>query len=475
VLKTSRPFASNAATAAALAAGLTVLAGGGRVPAGIDYPAKQERVLEFGALVPEHETTDTLPHPQPVLERVTTAVPWGRGMTMVDGELIVLSRGRHRSNGGVDRNLVDHAGTLWRVDTSVSERVVPGEWAGHAVRHNAEVFARPSEPPFHLYDYAAPAEEDTRMARPYCALAFDEQSRNLFVCAYSGAELDTGFRKHATDAVYRYDLRNDSWHVVEQHDPDVVPDDELGDVISNEYYPHHDPAANPPPHGWTNGADGCAAAGEYLYVPAKDNHVVAQYDLDAIRRDPNAGPPYSRVVLRGKMILRHPGGEDEVEVLGPSAVAIHGGFMYIAFRTSSIVVRIPLDETGDVARNADGKVAGDLIAVFEPWNPEKKRSGNLYDIDMSADGELFVSMGYAGRVWRITPDPDRPFYGNDQTPDRPTTTPPYIDMSECLGRKSGCNNIHVDRDADYLYISNRTNDNGEGQIHGTIYRVKLDE
>lgn len=437
----------------------------------VRYAPKQERVPDFGALVPEHEVT-TAPAYNVALQRVTTAVAWGRGMAIVDGDLIILSRGRHRGEGGVSQDLVDHAGTLWRVDPSVSEPVIPGERAGQAVRSNAEVFAAPTGPPFHLYDYSAPPEDDILMARPYCALAFDEASRNLFVCAYSGAELSTGFRKHATDAVYRYDLRDKRWHVVEQHDPNVVPRNALGAVISNEYYPHHDPETNPPPHGWPNGADGCIGVGEYLYVPAKDNHLVVQYDLDEIRRDPSAGPPNSRPVLGPTMVISHPGGEQEMEVLGPSSVAVHGDFLYIGYRTSSVVVRVRLAEDGDIVREPDGRVKGELIAVFEPWDAKKKRSGNLYDIDMSADGELFVSMGREGRIWRITPDPDRPFYGNDQT-ERPTTAPPFLDMTALVGRKSGSNNIYVDRDGGYLYVSNRNNDTGEGQIHGTIYRVAL--
>jgi hypothetical protein len=442
----------------------------------IQHAPKQEEVPDFGALVPAHPTDDvTETSPCKVaLQRVTTAVPWGRGMAIADGELIVLSRGRHRGEGGVSQNLVDHAGTLWRIDPSVSEPVVPGAWAGDAVRNNAEVFAAPTAPPFHLYDFSAPSDEDILMARPYCALAFDEASRNFFICAYSGAELPDGFRKHATDAVYRYDLRDQRWHVVEQHDPDVVPREAFGAVISNEYYPHHDPATNPPPHGWVNGADGCIAAGDYLYVPAKDNHVVVQYDLDGIRREPSAGPPASRPVLGATMIISHPGGEQEMEVLGPSGVAVHGDYLYIGYRTSSVVVRVRLRSDGDIVRESDGRVKGELIAVFEPWDAGRKRSGNLYDIDMSASGDLFVSMGKEGKVWRISPDPARPFYGNDQS-ERPTTAPPFLNMTELVGRKTGCNNIFVDDEGGFLYVSSRNNDTGEGRIHGTIYRVALND
>jgi hypothetical protein len=434
------------------------------------YPARQEQVPDFGALVPQHEVRTDCPWPVN-LERITTAVPWGRGMAIVDDELIILSRGRHRGEGGVDPAIDDHAGTLWRVDRSISEPVIPGQWAGDAVRRNAAVFAQPTSPPFYLYDRTTSPEDDILMARPYCALAYDAASRNLFICAYSGAELPS-FRKHATDAVYRYDLRDSAWHVVEQHDPNVVPRAALGTVISNAYYPHHDPEKNPPPHGWLNGADGCTAAGNFLYVPAKDNHLVVQYDLASIRTDPHAGPPPSRPVLDSSMIISYPGGEREMDVLGPSGVAVHGDFLYIAYRTSSIVVRVRLDDAGDIVREADGRVKGQLIAVFEPWNAQTKRSGNLYDIDMDADGDLYVSMGREGRIWRITPDPAQPFYGNDQT-DRPTTTPPFLDMTHLVGRTSGSNNIFVDRDGGYLYISNRNNDTGEGKIHGTIYRVKI--
>lgn len=442
------------------------------VYAEVSHAPKQERVFDFGSLIPPQAVDDTQAV-GPVLERVTTAIPWGRGMANVDGELIVLSRGRHRGEGGVDQSLVDDAGTLWRVDTSVSEPVIPGQWAGEAVRHNATVFARPTTPPFHLYGYEDPPQQDTLMGRPYCALVYDPASQNIYICCYSGAELPDGFRKHATDAVYRYDLRDAAWHIVEQHNPAGVPREALGAVISNQYYPHHDPDQNPPPHGWLNGPDGCAAVGDFLYVPAKDNHVVVQYDLNDIRRDPAAPPPDSRPVLGANVTLRHPGGERDVELLGPSAVTVHGKHLYVAYRTSSVVIRFQLDHAGDLVREDNGRATGDLIAVFEPWDANSKRSGNLYDIAMSASGDLFVSMGTEGKVWRLTPDPSRPFYGNDRS-DRRTSAPPFIHMTELVGRKTGCNNIYIDRDNGYLYVSSRNNDTGQGLIHGTIYRVKLD-
>ncbi len=436
----------------------------------VAHAPKLEVVQDFGAFVPAGQTPASQPEYRQVpFERVTSAVPWGRGIAWYDGDLIVLSRGRHRKDGGVSQELDDHAGTLWRVDLSATERVVPGQNASQSVQTNATAFAKPTSPPFFVYDRSVPPQDDVLMGRPYCALAYDEASKNFFVCTYSGAELETGFRKHATDAIYRFDTRNGKWHVVEQHDPTTVPREALGAVISNEYYPHHDPATNPPPHGWANGPDGCVVAGDFLYVPSKDNHLVTQYDLATIRENSYAGPPDSRPVLGPRMVVKYPGGKREMEVLGASAVGVTKDHLYVSYRTSSIVLRLPLQPNGDLARASNGEIEAELIGVFQPWNPETNQSGNLYDITVSQDGVLFVSMGYAGRVWRIEPDPARPFYGDDQT-GRPTTSAPWVDMSVELGKKAGCNNIYAAPDG-YLYVSSRTNDTGAGEYAGTIYRV----
>lgn len=429
----------------------------------------QEIVPDFNALIPAH---DPVLEPTPIqLERVTAGVPWPRGLVFVDGDLVVLARGRHRGNGGVGQDVEDEAGTLYRIDLSIFEPVVKDQPAGERVRNNATVLARPSNPPFRSYDRADPPEGDTMMTRPYCGLAFDPVSRNLFVCAFAGAELSnpTRFRKHATDAVFRYDLRTSVWSIVEQHDHTVVPAEALGSVIPNTYYPHHDPTTNPPPHGWLNGVNGCAVVGDYLYAVAKDNHVVVAYPLSEIRNNPTAGPPAGRVVISRSVTLKHPGGQMQTDLLGTCAVASHGGYLYVGYRTSSVVVRFPIDETGMVLPNSPAE----LIAVFEPWNRETRRSGDMFDIAFSPSGEMFVSMSRNGRVWRIgKPDPARPFNANDAL-DRPTTAPPFVDLTPLLGKRLTASNIAVSAD-NYLYVCTRANDRGEGNIFGTIYRVKLD-
>src|SRR5690606_5144835 len=147
-----------------------------------------------------------------------------------------------------------------------------------------------------------------------------------------------------------------------------------------------------------------------------DNHTVAQYELAGIRAAADAPPPPSRVAMGSRVMLKHPTGAREVEVLGPSAVAAFGGYLYIGYRTSSVVIRVPITPTGDIVKGA----AAELIAVFEPWDPQTRRSGDLFDMAFNSRGELFVSMGRAGRIWRLTPDPARPFYGDDRG-QRPTS------------------------------------------------------
>jgi len=429
------------------------------------YEARGERVPDFASMV----TIRAPEEPEVVarLERVSTVVPWPRGLAFVDGDLIALARGRHRSGGGVPDDFDDLAGTLFRIDPSIAEPVEPGVPAGESVRSNGEVFAAPTSPPFFPFSFDRAAEEDRLMDRPYCGLAFDARSRNLVVCSFAGAELDGGrrFRKHATDALHRFDLRDRTWRVLEQHDHTVVPEEALGSVISNTYYPHHDPARHDPPHGWLNGPTGCAVVGDFLYATSKDNHLVVQYDLTEIRRRPDAPPPGGRPVLGPFVMLDLPDGPRETEVLGAAAVSAFGGHLYIGYRTSSVVIRVPIDDRGDLVSGAPAE----LIAIFEPWSIESGRSGDMFDMTFNSRGDLFVAMAREGRVWRVQPDPARVFYGNDRS-GRPLSAPPFIDIGPMTGQRGGAGNLAVD-DHDRLYVCTRNDDAEQGVLVGTIYRT----
>lgn len=429
----------------------------------VDHPAGQERVEDFETLVPRGPVTTE--GPSVVVERVSAAVPWPRGLAWVDGRLVVLARGRHRRAGGIDPAVPDRCGSLFLVDPEIAEPIVPGRLASPRIAANAVLLASPTDPPLRLYDASRPLPRNTLVDRPYCTLIHDPISHNLFVCGYSGVDLPGGrFRKNATDSILRYDLRDRRWHVVEQHEPSVVPAAALTRVVPNTFYPHHDPSRRPPPHGWLNGPDGGCVAGRYLYCVGKDNHAVARYDLQRIREDPSAPPPPSELVLGPRVLLRHPGGERRVELLGPSAAVAHGGFLYLGYRTSSVVVRVPLTPRGDLVR----PVVAELVAVFEPWDPVRRRSANLIDLAFDRAGALYVSCAKEGRIWKIDdPDPRRPFYGNDRS-GRPTTAPPWVDLRRVTGRPTACGNLLVDpEDRVYVCVGNYDRDR---ELAGAIYR-----
>lgn len=432
----------------------------------IRYGAKGEIVEDFGRLVPDAGPRRA-EMPVVALERVTTAVPWPRGLAWVNAQLIVLARGRHRNAGGVDHDIEDRTGSLFAVDPAISEPVLPNRLASSPVRANAGLLAAAEPDPFQLPDRSKEPREDTLMDRPYCTLIWDPPSRNLFICGYSGVDLPgRRFRKNATDSIHRYDLRTRKWYPVEMHSPRVVPRDELGYVVSNTHYPHHDPDTNPPPHGWLNGPDTGTVVGDYLYCASKDNHLVVQYDLDEIRRNPNAGCPASRAVLGPRVRLRSPRGLHDAEVLGPSAVTHHGDWLYVGYRTSSIIVRFRIEADGKLRANEPAE----LIAVFEPWDPVQRRSANLIDIAFNGRGELFASCAKEGRIWKIgVPDPRHPFYGNDQG-SRPTTAAPLVDLRAHTGKKTGCGNILFDPQ-DRLYICSGNYDTESELLAGVVYRA----
>jgi len=402
------------------------------------------------------------------LERVSTAVPWPRGLRFHDGRLIVVARGVHRSAGGPDPAIEDRAGTLFVVDPDVGEPVVPGEPAGRAVRENGRVLAEPTEPPFRLWNRTEPSTADTHTDRPYCMLVFDEASRNFFLCGYSGIDLpgDAKFRKNATDSVLRYDLRDGRWHVVESHDPDVVPASDLGLAVPNRYYPHHDPSANPPPHGLLNGPCGAIVVGRYLYVGAKDNTALAQYVLDAIRDDPGAGPPPGRLLFHRASpeedVYVPVEGHGETYVEGTCALAVRDGYLYVAFRTTSQILRFPLTGDGDLVRPLEGQ----LVAQFAPYDPERGGgSANIYDLTFDAQGRLYVSPAYMGAVYRFVPDPGRVFDPRDEGVE------PYVDLRALTGNpRARTGNIALD-DEGNLYIASGNKDVLEGDVRGAIYRV----
>lgn len=401
------------------------------------------------------------------IDRITTVVPWPRGVRWIDGKLYALGRGVHRSAGGPQPDIDDKAGSIFEIDPDVYEPVRGDEPVGEAVRRNGRVLAEPTSPPFHLWNGEMPATRDTRTDRPYCMLVYDEPSRNFFVCGYSGLDQakPAEFRKNATDSIHRFDMRDGRWHVLEQHDPDVVPESELKAAVDPRFYPHHDPNRNAPPHGLVNGACGAVVAGNYLYVGGKDNTSLAQYDLHEIRDGASAPPP------PGRLIFHRSGPEDDVYVRvkghgemyveGTCALGVNDGYLYVAFRTTSQILRFPLNDDGSL----DEPLEGESIAQFPPYDPEKGGgSANIYDLTFDDEGRMYVSPGYDGAIYRFRPDPERLYDARSRKYE------PYVDLEPLVGAgKSG--NICLDPDGN-LYICCGQNVIPERKERGVIYRVR---
>ncbi len=383
--------------------------------------------------------------------RVTTIAPFPRGLAMVDGELYVLCRGRVRGAGGVTAAIEDQAGTLYRVDPDITEPI-DNEYIDETVRTNGDVLARPTQPPFFLWDRtSAPPESDRWTDRPYCTLRYHEPTKSFYICAFSGIDKprktgQVSFSKNLTDGLLRYDLRTNRWHEIERHRIDAGGN-----------YPHHDITVNDPPHGWLNGPDNCLTVGNQLYAVAKDNNLLVRYDLSELTENPHAPPPPSERVLGAEVDLA---GIGTTEVYGHSALAYRDGWLYVGTRTSSVIFRIRLDADALPVQ----PVRGELLAQFKPYDPRTLTSADITDMDFDAEGRLYVISAKPSRVYRFTPDSHRVYDGIHGEP--------WADLAALTDNpKMKSENILV-HDG-HVYV---TSGDGYGYQHGadgTVYRVTI--
>ncbi|MFO0983161.1 MAG: hypothetical protein U1E76_15760 [Planctomycetota bacterium] len=385
------------------------------------------------------------------LERITTRVPFPRGLALVNDKLFVLSRGRVRESGGVSRDVLDQAGTIWEVDPLIGQPLHgrPSE----AVRANGRTFAVPTEPPFRLWDRnAEPPTADRRTDRPYCSLRYHEPTHSFYLCAFSGIDKperkgENPFSKNLSDAVLRYDTRTAKWYEVERHD-----------IEAGGSYPHHDPAAAPPPHGWLNGPDNCLAVNDSLYVVAKDNSVLVRYDLSRLVADPEAQPPPSQLVLDENIELVGLGAQ---RLLGHSMLAEHDGYLYIGYRTSSVIVRIKLDERGLPVR----PITGELVARFAPYDATTRTSANLTDMVFDRQGNLYVVSAKPSRVHRFRPDPDHVYDARDRS------RAAWLDLAALTGNaEMKSENVLVDAEG-RVYVTSGDAYDFQSGAGGVVYRA----
>lgn len=410
------------------------------------------------------------------VSRVSTAVPFPRGLHLMDGKLYVLARGRVRESGGVDSAIDDRAGTIFAIDPNVSEPIATTE-VSPAVRDNGVVFAEPTDPPFKLFNRAAKTPTaDRETDRPYCSLRYDPLTKNFFLCAFSGIDKPEGkastFSKNTNDGIHRFDTRTKTWHIVEKHN-----------VEAGGNYPHHDPYSRPAPHGWLNGPDNCLAVGNWLYGVAKDNSMMARYDLREIAAKPDAPAPPSEWVLGeeirvSNLIEEMPKDKENkfksffkknakapaaqsIRLLGHSMLAARDGWLYIGYRTSSVIVRVPLEADGSLKQ----PIVGELVARFDPYDPSTRKSANLTDMVFGPEGDLYVISAQPSKVYRFRPDPTNIFDG------RSGQSQAWANLAELTQNpKMKSENVLVD-DRGRVFVTSGDAYAYQAGNGGTVYRI----
>jgi hypothetical protein len=197
--------------------------------------------------------------------------------------------------------------------------------------------------------------------------------------------------------------------------------------------------------------------GRWLYVAAKDNSCVVRYDISALVGDPHASYAKSEVVLRASVSLSD---GTTANLLGHSALAINDGYLYVAYRTSSLVVRYRMGADGKLAE----PVVGELIAKFEAYDARTNRSANLTDIAFDRQQRLYVLSASPSRIWRIKPDPTRVLDATDRIHE------PWLDLATLTGNPAmKSENILVD-DAGRIYITAADAYDATASTHGAVYR-----
>jgi hypothetical protein len=216
-----------------------------------------------------------------------------------------------------------------------------------------------------------------------------------------------------------------------------------------------------------NGACGAAIAGRYLYLCGKDNTSLVQYDLDEIRKNPDAGAANARYIWHRASpkddVFIQTRNHGNMYVEGTCGAIAHGGYLYVTFRTTSQLIRIPIDKNGDVVR----PIVAEYLAQFDPYdNVLYGGSADIFDIAVNSKGEIFVSCNARGSAWRIRPDPSKVM---DCTKNSKET--PYVNLRKLTDHeKSTCGNMIFDPQ-DNLYICTGNKDVKEGKVRGAVYRV----
>lgn len=388
------------------------------------------------------------------LYRVSAGTPWPRGICSIGNRIIVLGRGAHRNQGGPNKKNKDYgAGHLYEIDPKINEVVKGGVFASDRIKKNIKTYVTPSSPPFELWKQKGMGQY-IPTDRPYATLIYDDHSKNFFICGYSGIDLPgkINFSKNAVDSILRYDTRSNKWYVVEKHID--TGEGGQGKNVDTHNYPHkHLPKNTPPPHGWLAGPECLCVYENRLYAGSLDNDIVVSYDLAEINKDPNAAPPKGKKVLSISTNIK---GRSEKSVKGPSALAVHDGYLYAGYRTSSVIARFKLNKKGIPKK-------GQLIADFSTLDKV-----DIIDIAFDLIGNLYISTASLGGVWIIAPNEKQPFIPSDETPNA-------VDLRQLTKNDmTKCSNILIAKN-NQIYICTNNHDTkvASPDIVGVVYRATI--
>lgn len=180
-----------------------------------------------------------------------------------------------------------------------------------------------------------------------------------------------------------------------------------------------------------------------------------RYPIGDIRETPSSSPPVAEVFLNKDVAVDGWAGD----LLGPSGFAYKDGYLYVGYRTSSVIARFQISDSVE-------QVTGELVADFS------KVEGKVDIIDMAFDlkGFLLVSTASMGGVWGVAPDPEQPFQPLNRTPNA-------IDLRALTGNeKTKCSNIAVDSHGRvYICSNNHDSEQIAPSIVGTIYRAVMNK
>lgn len=406
----------------------------------------------------------TPPPPEPIasvtspaaLTRVSSAVPFPRGLALKDSALYALSRGKVRDAGGTDNRIDDHAGTIYAVDPDAASPLDTD--VSPEVDRNARPIAAPTDPPFRMLRSDLPdALADTRTDRPYCILRYDPATSSFYFCAFSGIDKPLSqyggkndrsyFRKNNSDAVFRFDTRTRRYHLL-----------------------YRGPLA-------LSGPNNCLVVGDRLYVVAKENSTLWRFDISRFRDNPDAPPPPAEYVLGDTFDVD---GLGKQRYFGHSMLAKDGEYLYLGFRTSSVIVRLRLEDVASLPRYDPRHPhipRAQLIARFDPFDPETGATADLTDMTYAPpaspgeSGSLVVISAKPARLYRFHPSPDHVFDARSASPDGP---PPYADLSVLTANpKMKAEAVLVAPDGS-IYVTSADRAPGsalEKGLAGTIYRL----